>query len=61
MSPEDIGKLRIDQLDDLLEGFKINNEEQQKMIDGKSGGSAGKKTLEDQDALRFLLNNNGKL
>jgi hypothetical protein len=55
MTVEDIGKLTIPQIEELFDGFAECNK------DNNGGGSKSKDRLEDGEALRFLINNGGKL
>lgn len=53
MNPKDILDLTIDELDDLFIGFASANED--------TGTNKSKDRLEDSEALRFLIDNGGKL
>lgn len=54
LTPDDIGRLRVNQLEDLLEGFAKNNEQQEK-------ARPKKKQLSDMDAIEFLMKNKNAL
>ena len=54
MSIEEIKELTIAELEDLFDGFAECNK-------SNNGTSTSKKTLEDKDALRYLINNGGKI
>ena len=53
---EDIGNLRMNQLEDLLQGMSENAEREKAEYDRQmNGGSGGQELLEGDDALRALL------
>jgi hypothetical protein len=55
LTKDDILMLSVPEVEGILEGFRLNNE-----VDDK-GNSSNKPRLEDSEALRFLINNGGKL
>lgn len=56
MKVSDIMELTVAQLEDLLDGLAVNNG----VSESRSSGGSPER-LEDEDALRYILNNGGKL
>lgn len=53
MTPDDVLEMTIPRIEDLFDGFEASNKD--------DGAPKSKDRLEDADALRFLIDNGGKL